>query len=591
MGRRYRRLTVSALAFATLILMAGSGMTWAATRFVNAGTGNDASNDCLTLATPCKTINWAIGEASTGDTILVAAGLYPELVNVNKSVILLGAQTGNACDRPGVPTTESVVSGNSGSTSFYVTANNVIIRGFTVQNQTNVNQFGAGIVLGGGTSGAGIVANIIQDNVVGLFVANAVGGNVAVIRANKFLTNNNLGAASGTGIYTDQFVAGSPLAKVIIDLNCFIGNGNAGIDFSATEGSQSNVTMANNLFDGNGRAFFLLNMSSSTITGNTIKNSTLAGSGDIRIFSMNDGLTLTCNSITNGAPEAVRVGDPMALDSDNHNISAHSNYFSNTATASLDVLTGGYTPVSPGSFKAENNRWKAATGPAPGEIVAPDSIVDSVPFLSGVPVCAAGFPFRPILRAPDISAGPDVCGTGQDAINFTGGAGAGGSTWLAVYDTTPGDSTDTNTFSLPSVSADVLIKTYNNLKGPGLLNLFTEGAGQKGLTLFLFDAGNTDKMTLATVSQSGALTILANLSLGANVKECAWYRLTMAIVFTPPNITITGRTFRHTDPQDPNSDVVQVGSDLVFNTTLAALGVKGFGEVGLAAAAYSTTVN
>jgi hypothetical protein len=46
----------------------------AATRFV-ATTGSDAGpNDCLTAATPCKTITHALTQAVAGDTIQIAAG-------------------------------------------------------------------------------------------------------------------------------------------------------------------------------------------------------------------------------------------------------------------------------------------------------------------------------------------------------------------------------------------------------------------------------------------------------------------------------------------------------------------------------------
>jgi len=50
--------------------------------------GND-SNDCLSPPTACATINGAIGKASSGDTIYVAAGTFP-VVLLNKSVILSG---------------------------------------------------------------------------------------------------------------------------------------------------------------------------------------------------------------------------------------------------------------------------------------------------------------------------------------------------------------------------------------------------------------------------------------------------------------------------------------------------------------------
>ena len=47
----------------------------AATRFV-ATTGEDIANTCIGSASPCRTITHAIGQATTGDAIAVAAGTY-----------------------------------------------------------------------------------------------------------------------------------------------------------------------------------------------------------------------------------------------------------------------------------------------------------------------------------------------------------------------------------------------------------------------------------------------------------------------------------------------------------------------------------
>jgi len=46
----------------------------AITRYV-ASSGND-TGDCSSAASPCRTIQYAVNEASSGDTILVAQGMY-----------------------------------------------------------------------------------------------------------------------------------------------------------------------------------------------------------------------------------------------------------------------------------------------------------------------------------------------------------------------------------------------------------------------------------------------------------------------------------------------------------------------------------
>jgi hypothetical protein len=125
------------------------------------------------------TIQGAVNDGATlnGHTIAVNAGTFSEIVTVNKSLTFLGAKSGVDARDSSRGTLESVVRGalvgGGQTTSFNVTANGVTIDGFTVQDNTNANQFGFGIVLGPGTSGSKIRNNIIQNNIAGLSLANA----------------------------------------------------------------------------------------------------------------------------------------------------------------------------------------------------------------------------------------------------------------------------------------------------------------------------------------------------------------------------------------------------------------------------------
>jgi hypothetical protein len=67
------------------LLSAASAL--AADRFV-AATGDDAGNDCLSSAAPCATLTAAIGQAASGDTIKVAAGVYRENVVLDAPTVL-----------------------------------------------------------------------------------------------------------------------------------------------------------------------------------------------------------------------------------------------------------------------------------------------------------------------------------------------------------------------------------------------------------------------------------------------------------------------------------------------------------------------
>jgi hypothetical protein len=370
-------------AFSRVVEIAAYACMPVAVRCVN----NGGTGGCF------PTIQAAVNAANPGDIINVAPGIYPELVTVNKSVILRGAQAGvdARTSRTGLPATESVVTGNNGSTSFYVTASDVTIDGFTVQGTTNGNQFGASIDLGGGTSGAHVLDNIIQNNIVGLYLSNNSASDRAVIQRNLIRNNNQPGPAQGTGIYTDQFVSGGNLTNVLIDNNLFTGNDDAGIDFSSTNlNSQSNVTISNNEFDSNFRAMLMFYLSSSEITGNNIHNSNGASSADIRIFDGNSNLSITCNTITNGAGRGMRASRIVASDNSS-NIAANYNNINGNAVAGLVVDSGSYT----GIFNAENNWWGSPTGPTiasnPGgtgdAIMDPDSVVDYTPFATAATSC------------------------------------------------------------------------------------------------------------------------------------------------------------------------------------------------------------
>ena len=200
--------------------------------------------------------------------------------------------------------------------------------------------------------------------------------------------------------------------------------------------------------------------------------------------------------------------------------------------------------------------------------------------------------FRGVRRAGDINVDQDLGGTGNPAIDFTGSTGAGGDAWITVYDTTPEARDEGPVYGTVSLSADVLIHTHNNKKGAGLLALFNEGTGEKGLTLVLYDSGNSDSLVLGVVNPAtGQFQALATVSFGGNITEDEWYRLTMDVAVSGGGVTVTGRVFRHTIPADPNSPAdAQVGGTLSFSGALPE-GVEATGEVGIVASAASTSVN
>ena len=317
--------------------------------------GNDVAGCC---ATACKTIQFAIGEASVGNVIKVAAGTYPEnpaaSLSITKMVTLCGAQAG--VDARTRVAAESRITNPRGT---IVSASNVILDGFTFEGVTN-SIFPYGVDMAQGTQGTQVYNNIFQNNIVGIGLANT-GPSQVLICQNLLQNNNQPGSATGTGIYTDQFVCGSaggarPCTNFVITENAFKGNDDAGVDLSNTDTTAlTNVDIGNNTFDMNGRAVLLFNVDQSTIHNNTMTGSTLAGSGDIRIFGTGasggvDGLTITSNNMSGGASWAIRI-----TDGPNTDITIHLNNIANYAgdnsvpsspnPGGLFVSTGAYPGV------------------------------------------------------------------------------------------------------------------------------------------------------------------------------------------------------------------------------------------------------
>lgn len=378
-----KRATLSTLSLALVlgVLIFGGQHTRAAGPWYVSMTGDDG-NDCLSPATACLTLQAAVNKASAGDTVNVEAGVYPVagVVTVNKTLNLKGAQAGVAAQEHAG--TESILENSGG---IYVTANDVIIDGFVVQHSTSGAFTGYGIALGAGTSGARVVNNIIQDNIVGLGLANHPSGAQAVVQYNVFRNNTQPGPASGHAIYTDQYVAGEGGVEDVLIANNEFDEANGAVTGTFGIGISNTGTLPftaiqinNNKFDAvspASRGMYFFGTASSSIKSNSIRNKTNYA---IRFLGGNDGITIECNVILE-SNRAVHVSAGV-----NSNITVRDNNIAGNLTAGLEVDTGKYSGV----LNAENNWWNSPTGPMTpanplgtgDKIIDPDGVVVFTPF-------------------------------------------------------------------------------------------------------------------------------------------------------------------------------------------------------------------
>lgn len=130
------------------------------TYYVNDTIGNDSytNEEAQDPETPWKTITHAVGNASSGDTIIVADGTYSEgIVTIDKSLTLEGANAGVCAGvDPGTRGDEAIVE----DTVFKIDANNVTIDGFKIDGGAQCLGEYAGIYITGGNSGHTIRNNI-----------------------------------------------------------------------------------------------------------------------------------------------------------------------------------------------------------------------------------------------------------------------------------------------------------------------------------------------------------------------------------------------------------------------------------------------
>ncbi len=253
--KKFNRLSLS-LVFSFTLLLIVMGVAFhpaivravGGTLYVNAATGSD-SNDCLTISTPCKTIGGAIGNAATGDTINIAAGIYTETNIISgKALTLVGAGIG-----------QTIVDGGAADAVFNILYASADISKMTIQNGIGYYGLGGGIKasgpltltqvnitnntadFGGAIHIYSTTVTIVDSTIIGNHANTSAGGifatDNAVVQIEKSTVSGNQGQglhiqAGGAMTLTNVTVSGNtgegvtPGSSVYVYNSTIVNNGN-----------------------------------------------------------------------------------------------------------------------------------------------------------------------------------------------------------------------------------------------------------------------------------------------------------------------------------------------------------------------------
>jgi len=345
--------------------------------------GSVQSAEAATCTVPgtYPTIQMAVNDPNC-DPIIVAAGLYPEEVTIQRTLTLRGAQAGvDARTRPFVAANESIIDYPCGPVP--IEADSVTIDGFTVQGSILPDPcFLAGIWTNPGFSGTQgghqILNNIVQNNISGIELDSTCAANRTLVQFNLVQNNDNPGPGSGNGIQTNF-----GLCRATIDSNKFSGHTSSSLLVLA---ASSDLTVSNNeLVAGTSERIVFATVSNSTVSGNVSTGS--MSSGTIRLFGGDSNIAINSNTLLNGM-RGIRVDDPFGLGA-NSGVTAHQNCIKGNSLAGLEDGVSGHL----GTLNAENNWWGSSTGPTnvnnPGgtgdAVIDPDNVVDFTPWLTSPP--------------------------------------------------------------------------------------------------------------------------------------------------------------------------------------------------------------
>ena len=279
-------------------------------------------------------IQWAVDNASAGDTIIVRDGTYIENVKVNKS-LTIKSENGSA---------NCIVHVAVYGAVFHVTADNVNISGFTIKGgnygiylehaencyitNNKVSGNGCGICLWY-SSNSTICGNDISGSVSGICLYYSSNGNV--VSGNNVSGNRDEGIylrGSSNNVISGNNVSGNGLHGIYLYLSCngnvisgnnVSGNGLHGICLSY---SSDNVISGNNVSGNRDEGIHLYHSSDNVISGNNVSGNERYG---IYLDDSSNNV-ISGNNVSGNRDEGIRLDGSDRNVISGNNVSGNGRY-------------------------------------------------------------------------------------------------------------------------------------------------------------------------------------------------------------------------------------------------------------------------
>lgn len=252
-----------------------------------------------------NTISAAVAAASTGDTIRVCSGTYPETVQVTAPGLTFDGNQAGVDPVTGLPahSSESIVASTGGGFILSPGANDTTISGFAIVDAGTTGSNDDGVEAFQGSSGLTLTDNVIKGNNNGINLQNPDGSMPAYIEDNVFAQNDQGGdylsnPQTGTGV----FISNGPADNTLIAGNAFSLDSQTAINFAgASNNPSTGLVVAGNKSTNDSTFVVATNSTNALIEDNTMSTGAKAPGGygtGILDFGGNIGLRIDDNKLT-----------------------------------------------------------------------------------------------------------------------------------------------------------------------------------------------------------------------------------------------------------------------------------------------------